>query len=94
VTPAVTGLARQNQHPHAPVHASLVGGNLSTLGGPPAAELGIDLGGILRRTRGVLIGRLRGPDMEELDVGGPLLFSAILGASHLVVSLPAVPGKQ
>ena len=56
------------------------------LGGLPAAELGIDLGGILRRTRGVLIGRLRGPDMEELDVGGPLLFSAILGASHLVVS--------
>lgn len=51
---------------------------------PLLEELGIDLGGILRRTRGVLIGRLRGPDMEELDVGGPLLFSAVLGASHLV----------
>jgi hypothetical protein len=27
--------------------------------------------------------------MEELDVGGPLLFSAVLGASHLVVSFPS-----
>lgn len=49
------------------------------------AELGIDLGGIWRRTMGVLTGRLRGADLEELDVGGPLFFSAVLGASHLVV---------
>ena len=57
----------------------------------PPAELGIDLGGIWRRTMGVLTGRLRGADLEELDVGGPLFFSAVLGASHLVVNPPPPP---
>ncbi len=49
------------------------------------AELGIDLGGIWKRTRGVLTFQMGAPEMQELDVGGPLLFSAILGLSHLLV---------
>ena len=49
------------------------------------AELGIDLGGIWKRTRGVLAFRMGAPEMQDLDVGGPLLFSTILGVSHLLV---------
>ncbi len=53
--------------------------------GARRAELGIDLGGIWKRTRGVLTFQMGAPEMQELDVGGPLLFSAVLGLSHLLV---------
>ena len=56
------------------------------------AELGIDLGGIWKRTRGVLTFQMGAPEMQELDVGGPLLFSAILGMSHLLVRAVADAG--
>jgi len=51
---------------------------------PLLEELGIDLGGIWKRTRGVLAFRMGAPEMQDLDVGGPLLFSTILGISHLL----------
>lgn len=57
-----------------------------------AAELGIDIPAILRRTRSVLTFRLSGHDMEHLDLGGPLIFMALLGVAHLLVSLCALPG--
>ena len=50
-----------------------------------AAELGIDLQGILQRSLAVLSYRLRSPTLQELDMGGPLLFAAILGSVHLLV---------
>ncbi len=52
------------------------------------AELGVDLGGIWKRTRGVLTFQMGAPEMQELDVGGPLLFAGILGLSHLLVRTP------
>jgi hypothetical protein len=50
-----------------------------------AAELGIDLQGILQRSLAVLSYRLGSPTLQELDMGGPLLFAAILGSVHLLV---------
>lgn len=32
-----------------------------------------------------MAGQMGAPEMQDLDVGGPLLFSAILGVSHLLV---------
>lgn len=51
----------------------------------PAAELGIDIPAILSRTRSILTLRLSGHDMDHLDLGGPLIFMAMLGAAHLLV---------
>lgn len=51
---------------------------------PLLEELGVDLSGICKRSKGVLLGRLQGQEMEDLDIGGPLLFSAVLAASHLL----------
>ena len=50
-----------------------------------AAELGIDIPAIISRTRSILLLRLAGHDMDNLDLGGPLIFMAILGLSHLLV---------
>ena len=49
-----------------------------------AAELGIDIPAILRRTFGILTFRLGSQDAENLDLGGPLIFMALLGAAHLL----------
>ena len=48
-------------------------------------ELGIDLSGILRRSQAVLTGRHRAA-AADADLGGPLLFAAALGATHLLAS--------
>lgn len=53
------------------------------------AELGIDIPAILSRTRSVLTFRLSGHDMDHLDLGGPLIFMALLGVAHLLVGTPA-----
>ena len=50
------------------------------------AELGIDLGGILVKTRSVLFHRLNNRVLDELDMGGALVFVFALGALHLLVS--------
>lgn len=49
------------------------------------AELGIDLQGILKRSLAILSYRLGSPTLLDLDMGGPLLFAAILGSVHLLV---------
>lgn len=55
-------------------------------GASGAAELGIDLRGILRRSVAVLTHRLGSNVLLDLDLGGPLFFAAILGSVHLLVS--------
>lgn len=58
---------------------------LAVLLQPRLAELGIDIPAIISRTRSILLLRLAGHDMDSLDLGGPLIFMAILGLSHLLV---------
>lgn len=48
-------------------------------------ELGVDIPKILRKTQYVLTYRLSKHDLDDLDLGGPLVFVAILGAAHLLV---------
>ena len=55
------------------------------------AELGIDIPGIWRRSLGVLLNRTKASDVEELDMGGPLIFCLLLGSIHLLVS--SLPGS-
>ncbi len=50
------------------------------------AELGIDLPGIFRKTRAILLHRLNNHTTEELDMGGALVFVFLLGGLHLLVS--------
>jgi hypothetical protein len=38
--------------------------------------------------RSILTFRLSGHDLEALDFGGPLIFMAVLGVAHLLVSRP------
>ncbi len=49
------------------------------------AELGIDLQGIAKRSTAILMHRLRSKSLLDLDMGGPLLFTTLLGAVHLLV---------
>jgi hypothetical protein len=49
------------------------------------AELGIDLGGILRKTRIILLARTSSPLVEDLDLGGALLCIFVLAGLHLLV---------
>lgn len=49
-------------------------------------ELGIDLGGILQKTKAVLLFSTNSQHLNDLDMGGALLFAALLGALHLMVS--------
>lgn len=55
------------------------------------AELGIDIPAILSRTRSILTFRLAGHDMDHLDMGGPLIFMALLGFAHLLVRQGVFP---
>ena len=50
------------------------------------SELGIDLTGIMKRSRAVFTNRFKAGDIDSLDLGGPLLFAAALAAVHLLVS--------
>lgn len=50
------------------------------------AELGIDIRGILKKSRGILAGRFSHADVEELDMGGPLVFAMLLACTHVLVS--------
>ena len=49
------------------------------------AELGIDVGAIVNRTKYVLTHRFSKMDLHQLDLAGPLLFVAAMGATHLLV---------
>jgi hypothetical protein len=49
------------------------------------AELGIDLQGIAKRSTAILMHRLRSKSLMDLDMGGPLLFTTLLSAVHLLV---------
>jgi hypothetical protein len=53
----------------------------------PAAELGIDLSAILSRTAAVLGARFQSRQLEELDMGGALLFVFVLAGLQLLVRL-------
>lgn len=61
--------------------------SFSNLAIPPrcAAELGIDLGGILRKSRSILLLRHQSKHLDSLDLGGALLFVLLLGGLHLLV---------
>lgn len=48
-------------------------------------ELGIDIPAILSRTKSILTLQLAHKDMDNLDLGGPLIFLAALGFAHLLV---------
>ena len=48
-------------------------------------ELGIDVSGILQKSFAVLLGRTKSTDLEDLDLGGPLIYAALLAAVHLLV---------
>ncbi len=52
------------------------------------AELGIDLQGILKRSIAILLLRLKSDSLTELDMGGPLLFTTLFSAVHLLASCP------
>ena len=58
---------------------------------PPRAELGIDIGGILKKTRAVLFHRTSNKVLEELDMGGALVFIATMAGLHLLVGPPTHP---
>ncbi|KAK9837785.1 hypothetical protein WJX74_005015 [Apatococcus lobatus] len=51
---------------------------------PLLEELGIDVSGILQKSFAVLLGRTKSDDLEDLDLGGPLIFAALLAAVHLL----------
>ena len=51
---------------------------------PILDELGIDVSGILRRSKCVLVGRVGADSLKEVDMGGPLIFAASLAALHLL----------
>jgi hypothetical protein len=48
-------------------------------------ELGIDLAGILKKTRSILLHRLNNRLLEDLDFGGALVFILVLAGLHLLV---------
>lgn len=48
-------------------------------------ELGIDIAGIMKKSKAMLMMQLNSVDLEDLDMGGPLLIAVALGAIHLVV---------
>lgn len=53
---------------------------------PLLEELGIDIPKILRKTSYILTYRLGKHDLLDLDLGGPLVFVAVLGAAHLLTA--------
>ena len=78
----------------APPQAAPVGGGYG--GGPGGAggfeeeaplleELGIDVGLILRRTKAIVLHQMRSGALDELDMGGALIFLLLLAGLHLLV---------
>ena len=57
-----------------------------------AAELGIDLPGIFNKAQAILLHRLNNRVLEELDMGGALVFVLLLGGLHLLVRPCGTPG--
>lgn len=53
-----------------------------------AAELGIDVGAILQKTKAILLHQMRSPHLQEMDMGGALLFLVLFSSLHLLVSRP------
>jgi len=51
---------------------------------PLLEELGIDVAGILKKTRSVLLHRLNNKVLDDLDMGGALIFVFVLGGLHLL----------
>ncbi|GAX80868.1 hypothetical protein CEUSTIGMA_g8303.t1 [Chlamydomonas eustigma] len=62
-----------------------MGGNSFEDEPPLLEELGIDLGGILVKTRSVLFHRLNNRLLDDLDMGGALVFVIVLGGLHLLM---------
>uniref|UniRef100_A0A7R9VFU1 Protein YIP n=1 Tax=Chlamydomonas euryale TaxID=1486919 RepID=A0A7R9VFU1_9CHLO len=52
---------------------------------PLLEELGIDLSGILKKTRLVFLHRLNNRFVDDLDMGGALVFVFVLGGLHLLM---------
>lgn len=52
---------------------------------PLLEELGIDVPAILHRVRSILTFRFHASDVDNLDLGGPLICMAILAVAHLLV---------
>lgn len=52
---------------------------------PLLEELGIDVGGILRKIRAILFFRLSSRYLDDLDMGGALLSVFIVGGLHLLM---------
>lgn len=52
-------------------------------------ELEIDIVGIWKRALAILTFRLQRPELEELDLAGPILFAVLLASTHLLVAHPA-----
>ncbi|DBA71746.1 hypothetical protein WJX79_002138 [Trebouxia sp. C0005] len=51
---------------------------------PLLEELGIDITGILQRSTCIASSRTRNLNLEELDMGGPLIFVLVLACIHLL----------
>lgn len=49
-------------------------------------ELGIDVGGIVKKSRAILLYRMSSKVIYDLDMGGALLYVFLLGGLHLLVS--------
>jgi hypothetical protein len=52
----------------------------------PCTELGIDVGGIVKKSRAILLYRMSSKVIYDLDMGGALLYVFLLGGLHLLVS--------
>lgn len=57
------------------------------------AELGIDISGILSRSSCIATNRTRSLNLEELDMGGPLIFVLLLACIHLLVRCLVLASK-
>jgi hypothetical protein len=69
-----------------PISIALPGVALFQTTAAAYVELGIDVQGIFQRSLAVLTNRLSSSVLQDLDLGGPLFFAAILGSVHLLVS--------
>lgn len=52
---------------------------------PLLEELGIDVSAILLKTRAILLHRMKAHSLDDLDMGGALLFMCLLGGLHLLM---------
>eukprot|EP00877_Chromochloris_zofingiensis_P010383 jgi/Chrzof1/5599/Cz16g08200.t1 len=52
---------------------------------PLLEELGIDVGSILTKTKAILLHQMKSQSLDDLDMGGALIFVLLLGGLHLLV---------